>query len=130
MWTSNLIQIDADSATAVVIFTDGVNYKISETFNLRGLSSVSFRNQVESKRQQLEASYTFIKNIDVKTFNLAPDATPAPTADEQARVAYDAAFGKLLNMQRRISLGVGSATDKDFTNQQALVQSLFKPEYD
>lgn len=95
-WTKQLIQVDRETestrATAVVLFSDGSKYKFLETFDLKGHTATSFRATVESRRKQLEDSYSFIDTIDPKVFDLTVDlivVTPEQQAEKDFLVLFN-----------------------------------------
>lgn len=129
-WTATFQQIDKEQSTAVILFTDGAKYKFLDTIDLKPHTSKSFRDEVTARRLKYENRYTFIDGVNPGTFDLTPDVSVPPTQAELDRLQYQAEYGKLLNMKRRIDVGIGSLTDKDYTDQQTLVKAKFKAEYD
>lgn len=129
MWTATFQEVNKDTRTAVILFTDGIKYKVLGSFDLEGQTSSQFRNQVEARRAQLEASYGFIDSLDPKSFNLTPDANIPPTAADLDKQHYLKLTFKLASAKRQVDLGVVDANDKSLTDLEAEVKAAYKPEY-
>lgn len=128
MWTATLYQVDNNGqrASAVVLFTDGVKYKLLETFDLQGLVSSSFRSRIEDRRKQLEDSYSFIDTLDIKTFNLAPDASPTPTQNDIDKQKFFADCGKLQRLQNLVTQGILNGNEKEISDLQATIKAEYQ----
>lgn len=123
MWNANLIQLEKqnDSIRAVVVFDDGVKYKVQKDLFLNDITTlVSVCRQTAIK---LEALYSNTDKITLGPIDLS-DTTIPPTQEELDKQAFFRLVGKKENLKRSLS-----PDHQDIIKAQADVDAAYKAEY-
>ena len=117
---------DPDATVIVVTYTDGVSFKTQKEYRLNSFTLDSFKSGIQ---QQID-SFTQVVDAPTKIPLGAFDPSPAlPTIDQQKRIDYANALRLFGQMNRAITVGVKTSTDKDYTDLAALLQSDFIDSY-
>lgn len=128
-WTATLVKVTPDDQKPIarVEFTDGVKHKRNEPIDLNGvIDDKTLRARIEALRLGFEKQFTFIDALDPATFVLTPDPPKPPTADEQQRIDYTLARGRLQVLVQDVALGLLTVDAQEYKDQLTLVLSLRK----
>lgn len=126
-------QISKDTIDVRGVFTDEVSFKATfSTLIVEGSESAvvdSLRRSYKKAIAQDDIKVTLKPGITIDLSDPIVIPPPKPTPEEQARIDYFDALGKVQRAKIHVDLKIIDETQSDYAKLVSNAQALFKPEY-